>query len=106
MKRHNHLCGYDKFLDAMGGHMPLCLITDQDPVMKVGIETKFHSTTHRYCIWHIMRKLSRKDGCSLNNNTEFITRFKACGYNSETPIEFEQAWHSIIQDFGLSLIHI
>ena len=48
-----------------------------------------------------MRKLSEKVGCSLSANTEFITRFKSCVYNSETPIEFEQSWKSVIQDFGL-----
>ena len=53
---------FDKFLDAMGGRMPICLIIDQDPTMKVAIEEKFHSTNHRFCIWHIMRKLSEKVG--------------------------------------------
>jgi len=92
---------FDNFLNVMGGHMPVCLIIDQDPTMKVAIEEKFHSTIHRYCIWHIMRKLPEKVGCYLNSNTEFITRFKSCVYNSETPIKFEQAWQSIVQDFGL-----
>jgi len=32
---------FDKFLDVMGGHMPVCLIIDQDPVMKVAINAKF-----------------------------------------------------------------
>ena len=71
---------FDKFLGAMGGHMPIRLITDQDPAMKVAIASKFHSTTHRFCLWHIMRKLSEKVGCSLNSNTEFINRFKSCVY--------------------------
>ena len=81
--------------------MPICLITDQDPAMKVAIASKFHSTTHRFSLWHIMRKLSEKVGCSLNSNTEFINHFKSCVYNSETTIEFEQAWQCIIQEFGL-----
>ena len=42
MKKLNLLCGcLTSFLDAMGGHMPVCLITDQDPAMKVAIEAKF-----------------------------------------------------------------
>jgi len=82
---------FDKFLDAMGRHMPVCLISDQDPAMKVAIEAKFHSTTHRYCTWHIMRKLSEKVSRLLNSNIDFVTRFRPCIYNSETPFEFEQA---------------
>lgn len=67
--------------------MPFCLITDHDPTMKVAIALKFHSTTHRFYLWHIMRKPSEKVGCSLNSNTEFINRFKLCVYNSETTLE-------------------
>ena len=40
---------FDKFLDAMGDHMPVCLITDQDPAMKVAMHAKFWSTTHGFC---------------------------------------------------------
>ena len=64
---------FERFLDAMRGHMPICLITDQDPAMKVAIEDVFKSTTHRFCLWHIMKKLSEKVGCSLNGDTEFNT---------------------------------
>ena len=91
---------FDKFLDAMGGRMPVCLITDQDPAMKVAIKEKLQSTTHRFCIWHIMRKLSGKVGCSLNSDNDFLARFKSCVYNSETPIQFEQEWKNVIKDFG------
>lgn len=59
---------FDKFLDAMGGPMPICLITNQDPTIKVAIEEKFQSTTHKFCIWYIIRKSSEKVGCSINNN--------------------------------------
>ena len=61
-----------KLLDAMGGHVPVCLIIDQDPTIKVAIQSKFQSTTHRFCIWHIMRKLSEKVGSSLNSDNNFL----------------------------------
>jgi len=48
-----------------------------------------------------MRQLSEKVGCLLNSNIDFVTRFKSCVYKSETPIEFEQAWQSVVHDFGL-----
>jgi len=70
--------------------MPVCLITDQDPGMKVAIDAKFQSTTHRFCIRHIMRKIFKKVRSSLNGSDDFLSRFKSCVYNSETPIEFEQ----------------
>jgi len=48
-----------------------------------------------------MKKLSEKVGSSLNDDDDFLDRFKSCVYNSENLIEFEQAWQSIINDFGL-----
>ena len=48
-----------------------------------------------------MRKLSEKVGCLLNSNIDFVTRFKSCVYKSETSFEFEQAWQSVVHDFGL-----
>ncbi|KAL2930456.1 Protein FAR1-RELATED SEQUENCE 5, partial [Bienertia sinuspersici] len=85
----------------MGGHKPKCIITDQDPAMKAAIAQVFTSSVHRFCIWHIMRKLSEKVGYSLNSDDDFNTQFKSCVYNSETPSEFEKEWKSIIDKFDL-----
>ena len=41
-------------------------------------------------------------GCILNGNVDFNARFKSCVCNSETSIEFETSWQSIIMDFGLA----
>ena len=48
-----------------------------------------------------MRKLSEKVGSSLNGSNDFFDRFKSYLHISETPIEFEQEWQSIINDFWL-----
>lgn len=53
---------FRSFLKAMGGNEPTCLITDQDPAMKVAIANVFKVTQHRFCMWHIMRKVSDKIG--------------------------------------------
>ena len=47
---------FEKFLEAMEGHEPTLIITDQDPAMKVAIVKIFNSSTHRFCMWHIMKK--------------------------------------------------
>lgn len=56
---------FTTFLKAMDGKEPTSLITDQDPAMKVAIENVFKESKHRYCMWHIMRKMTDKLG---NNN--------------------------------------
>ena len=86
----------------MGNHKPICIITDQDPAMKVAIQKVFDTSTHRLCMWHVMKKLSEKVGCSLNADSNFNAQFKSCVYNSETTMEFESNWHAIIDEFGLT----
>ncbi|XP_021856651.2 protein FAR1-RELATED SEQUENCE 5-like [Spinacia oleracea] len=92
---------FEKFLDAMDGHKPVCIITDQDPAMKVAIKNVFDTSTHRFCIWHIMRKLSEKVGSTLSSNEVFMNQFKSCVYNSETKEEFESSWKSVVNEFKL-----
>lgn len=47
------------FLKCMG-RQPLSIITDQCPAMKQAIPATFTSTTHRLCMWHIMKKFPAK----------------------------------------------
>ena len=51
---------FEEFLDAMGGHVPVCIITDQDLAMKVTINAKFQSITYRFCICYIIKNYLRK----------------------------------------------
>ena len=102
MENQSQIWLFEKFLEAMGGHRPICINTDQDHAMKVAIQKKFYTSTHRFCIWHIMKKLSKKVACSLNAESNFNARFKSCVYNSDTTMEFEAKWHAIIEDFGLA----
>ena len=48
-----------------------------------------------------MRNLSERMGCFLNSNNDFFFQFKLCVYDSETTIQFEQEWQTIIQEFWL-----
>jgi len=92
---------FEKFLEAMGGSKPTLLITDQDPAMRVAVKNTFTTTTHRFCMWHIMKKVSEKVGASLNDDDEFNNTFNSCVWGSETPDEFEATWESIMMDFEL-----
>jgi hypothetical protein len=69
--------------------------------MKIAIEKVFNGTSHRFCMWHILKKLSEKVGVSLNSNIDFNSCFKSCVWNSESSEEFESRWKTIINDFRL-----
>lgn len=42
-----------------------CIVTDQDPAMKIAIESCFPGVKHRLCMWHIMKKFPAKVICFL-----------------------------------------
>ncbi|XP_074293266.1 protein FAR1-RELATED SEQUENCE 5-like [Silene latifolia] len=56
---------FQKFLDAMGQREPHCIITDQCAGKKLGLRAVFKHAKRRYCMWHIMQKLTdKKSGVS------------------------------------------
>ena len=50
------------FVEAMGGKEPHTIITDQDKAMKRAIQDILKNTTHRNCFYHIVTKMSQKEG--------------------------------------------
>jgi len=67
---------FETFLKAMGGHKPVMIITDQDGGMKNAIGAVLKGSSHRFCMWHILKKLSKKVGSSMDENSGFNDRFQ------------------------------
>ena len=92
---------FHTWLSCMSSSPPLGIITDQDRVMKNAIEIVFPNTRHRCCLWHILKKVPEK----LGKYAEYHTiRFSlhAVVYDSQTPIEFEEAWHDMLDKYDLA----
>ena len=85
----------------MGGNKPKAIITDQDPAIRQGVLSVFEGCTHRYCMWHIMRKLPEKVGHLLNVCEDFLERIKLCVWASDTPEEFEAKLADMLVHFNL-----
>ncbi|MED6188371.1 hypothetical protein PIB30_116966 [Stylosanthes scabra] len=45
----------EMFLECMGGKVPLSVITDGDPAMRIAIQRVFPNAHHRLCAWHLLR---------------------------------------------------
>ncbi|XP_074299663.1 protein FAR1-RELATED SEQUENCE 5-like [Silene latifolia] len=95
---------FESFLTAMGGKYPKCIITDQDAGIKAGVKKVFKDKTHhRYCMWHIMKKLPDKIGSTLYRETNFMKDLCACVWAEDIePAEFEERWCSVISSYGLT----
>ncbi|XP_074291898.1 protein FAR1-RELATED SEQUENCE 5-like [Silene latifolia] len=90
------------FLEAMGGCQPRIIITDQDKSMKSVVPEVFKESTHRLCMWHIMKKLREKVSYQLFQDEDFKTRLNRCVWNNQLePDEFEEQWGKIMTDYQL-----
>ncbi|KAK9750136.1 hypothetical protein RND81_02G175800 [Saponaria officinalis] len=93
---------FNSFLEAMEGHQPKVIITDQDPAMKTAIAEIFTEASHRLCIWHIMKKMREKINAYLWQDEDFKKRINSCVWSNNLDAnEFEEAWSNIMIDYDL-----
>ncbi|KAL8527316.1 hypothetical protein ACS0TY_005259 [Phlomoides rotata] len=84
----------------MNGVHPNAIITDQCPSINLAIMDVMPNTIHRYCIWHILSKVTKKfkhvanfDRCSVD--------FKGIVYDSITIENFETRWAEFLVKYHL-----
>ena len=92
---------FKAWLHCMSDCAPMGIITDQCAAMKEAISVVFPETTHRLCLWHIMRKIPAKFS-SYGDYKGIKKNLKKLVYESLTINEFEVKWSSFINEFGLS----
>ncbi|KAA8540142.1 hypothetical protein F0562_026834 [Nyssa sinensis] len=86
---------FQSWLACMFGRAPNAIITDQDKAMQKAIENVFPNARHRWCLCHIMKKLSKKlKGCEQYESIKFFLQNAI--YDSLTCDEFEESWNCTI----------
>jgi hypothetical protein len=83
---------FNSWLTCMNGQAPTSIITDQDRAMQNAIEIVFPNTNHRWCMWHIMKKLPEKLGAYKEYDSIKCLMHNAV-YDSITSEEFEKSWY-------------
>ena len=90
-----------EFLECMGA-APKLMITDQDWGMKLAIERVLSGTRHRWCMWHIMLKLSDKVPKRILANDDLKKDLDSCVWSELLePEQFEETWLAIMDQYGL-----
>ncbi|XP_042027164.1 protein FAR1-RELATED SEQUENCE 5-like [Salvia splendens] len=88
------------------GVAPKLIITDQDWGMKLVVQQVLLQTRHRWCMWHIMVKVSDKLPKSLLGNEDFKKELNACVWSDLLqPDEFDIIWNDIMERYGLEDVH-
>ncbi|KAK1396711.1 hypothetical protein POM88_006574 [Heracleum sosnowskyi] len=79
-----------------------CIVTDQDPAMKIEIEECFPGVKHRLCMWHIMKKFPAKLRTLFCAESPFMDKLKKIVWSDHSSIdEFEDGWNDVISEFEL-----
>ncbi|XP_074271295.1 protein FAR1-RELATED SEQUENCE 5-like [Silene latifolia] len=77
---------FKKFLDCIGNKESQCILTDQDPAIKLGVRSVFKNARYRYCMRHIMKKLTDKVESQIVRRltllSEYVQLFGILTWNS------------------------
>ncbi|KAF5457179.1 hypothetical protein F2P56_021301 [Juglans regia] len=92
---------FQTWLQCMDGIAPKAIITDQDRAMKNAIAIVFPESRHRFCLWHILKKVPEKLGCYGSYKGGMKTTLMKCVYDTQTPDEFEKCWDEMISTYSL-----
>ncbi|XP_022862756.1 protein FAR1-RELATED SEQUENCE 5-like [Olea europaea var. sylvestris] len=88
------------WLQCMHGKAPQGIITDQDKAMQNAIAIVFPDTKHRWCLWHILKKLPEKFGYHVDKGSIFHA-IHGLVYDSQFVEEFEDGWRVMIGTYDL-----
>ncbi|XP_042988788.1 protein FAR1-RELATED SEQUENCE 5-like [Carya illinoinensis] len=92
---------FQTWLTCMNGEAPKAIIIDQDRAMKNAISLVFPNSRHRFCLWHILKKLPEKLGSHGAYKTGLKSQLLNCVYDSDTIEEFEGSWEVLITKYNL-----
>ena len=86
-----------EFVSVMGNKHPERIITDQCVAMAIAIEAVLPLTVHRFCNFHVGKKIKEKLVTFLAVRGTFHESLRALIRNSFTPDEFESGWFELLQ---------
>ncbi|XP_042988747.1 protein FAR1-RELATED SEQUENCE 5-like [Carya illinoinensis] len=92
---------FKTWLQCMDGNAPKAIITDQDRAMKNAIAIVFPNTRHRFCLWHILKKVPEKLGSYGSYKTGMKSALMKCVYDSQCVDEFEKCWDQLLTTYNL-----
>ncbi|XP_028104497.1 protein FAR1-RELATED SEQUENCE 5-like [Camellia sinensis] len=91
---------FKSWLSCMSNHPPKAIITDQCRAMQNAIKIVFPQTRHRWCLWHIMKKIPEK----LKGYAQYEAiklAMQNAVYDCLTRAEFESKWEEMLATFNL-----
>ncbi|GKU98206.1 hypothetical protein SLEP1_g11238 [Rubroshorea leprosula] len=92
---------FQTWLDAVSGHHPISITTDQDRIIRSAVAQVFPRTCHRFCKWNVFREAQEKLSDVYGSHPTFESELQRCINLIETVDEFESCWESLLQRYNL-----
>ncbi|XP_028094503.1 protein FAR-RED IMPAIRED RESPONSE 1-like [Camellia sinensis] len=90
---------FKSWLNCMSNNSPKAIITDQCRAMQNAIEIVFPQARHRWCLWHVMKKIPEK----LKGYAQYEPiklAMQNVVYDCLTRDEFEEKWEEMLTKFN------
>ncbi|RYQ92293.1 hypothetical protein Ahy_B09g098482 [Arachis hypogaea] len=91
---------FDCWIRCIGDKPSIGILTDQCKAMRNAIKKSLPMTQHRWCIWHILKKISEKLGAYKQSN-EISADMRYIVWESRSKKAFESCWTNFINRFSL-----
>ncbi|XP_068504004.1 protein FAR-RED IMPAIRED RESPONSE 1-like [Phaseolus vulgaris] len=92
---------FQTWLRCMSNRPPKGIVTDQCRAMQNAIEFVFPNASHRWCLWHIMKKIPEKLQ-GYGQYKQIKHAMKIVVYESTNVDEFLSSWENFITAYDLS----
>ncbi|XP_041007328.1 protein FAR1-RELATED SEQUENCE 5-like isoform X2 [Juglans microcarpa x Juglans regia] len=92
---------FQTWLQCMDGIAPKAIITDHDMAIKNAIAIVFPESRHRFCLWHILKKVPEKLGSHGSYKSGLKNALMKCVYDTQSVEEFEKCWDELITTYNL-----
>ncbi|CAL5047947.1 unnamed protein product [Urochloa decumbens] len=92
---------FREFAKLMGGKEPMTILIDQCRAMEVAIAEEWKNTVHRWCKWHVLKRIAECLGVKYTGDKDFQNKFHRLVNEMMTIDEFEAAWGQLMKDYAL-----
>ncbi|CAN6253854.1 unnamed protein product [Urochloa humidicola] len=92
---------FREFAKLMGGKAPATILTDQCRAMEVAIALEWEAVVHRWCKWHVLKRIVECVGQTYTSDKDFRDKFHKMLNEMLTIEEFEAQWKALLKEYGL-----
>ncbi|KAG6707819.1 hypothetical protein I3842_06G051300 [Carya illinoinensis] len=92
---------FKTWLQCMDSITPRAIIINQDGAMKNAIAIVFPKSRHRFCLWHILKKVPKKLSFYSAYKSGMKSALIKCVYDTQNVEEFESSWEQLITTYNL-----